>query len=351
MQSKVQNRKSKLVAGRHSGRLVRHYFFISALLIGGGLVTSGFVEVYFRYHENRYHLARLQQEIANGTAFKIEEFVQGIKLLMVASTRNRAIANKGLSQEYKFELKRLLSTVPAITEATAVDLKGVVHARTSRLPVSLFIEEHRPSVTVALQQAKESKSYFSQTYFLHGSEPYMTIAVPIQRFPGDIIGALLAEVNLRYVGDVVSGIKVGNAGVAYVVTRSGDLIAHKDVSLVLQHRNLAHLDPVKTAFDLISSQNRQEVMVSNNLTGEKVLSSYAFIRSLNWVVIVERPENEVYELLYASILRTSSLLIIGFGMALLASILLARRVIRPLHTLREGAEENKGLRTLLIRKP
>ena len=32
----------------------------------------------------------------------------------------------------------------------------------------------------------------------------MTIAVPIERFAGDVIGVLQAEVNLKYIGDVVS---------------------------------------------------------------------------------------------------------------------------------------------------
>ena len=44
------------------------------------------------------------------------------------------------------------------------------------------------------------------------------------------------------------------------------------------------------------------------------------------------------EPLYASMLRTSSLLLVGLGLALLASLYLARRVVRPLQVLREGVE-------------
>jgi hypothetical protein len=40
----------------------------------------------------------------------------------------------------------------------------------------------------------------------------MTVAVPIERFAGDVIGLLRAEVNLKYIWDVISGIKVGRAG-------------------------------------------------------------------------------------------------------------------------------------------
>jgi len=302
------------------------------------MITSGLVEIYFRYHENHDHLVRLEQEIAKGAAFKIEEFIKGIRSMVESATKNPGIANKGLSGDYTFELKRLLSSVPAITEVLAFDLAGNLRADASRLPVSSFRDKVNISKREALRQAKRGQPYFSRVYFFRGSEPYITIAVPLKQFPGKIIGAILAEINLKYVGEVISSIKVGKAGYAYVVTRSGDLIAHPDMSLVLQHRNLHHLGQVKAAFGTGSGGVSQKAKVSYNLAREKVLSSYAAIPTLDWAVIVERPEKEAYELLYASVMRTSSLLLLGFGMALLASLLLARRVIRPLHALREGAE-------------
>ena len=61
-------------------------------------------------------------------------------------------------------------------------------------------------------------------------------------------------------------------------------------------------------------------------------------RGLDWAVFIERPVDEAYAPLYASILRTSSLLLIGLGVALLATLLVSRRVIRPLETLRQGVE-------------
>jgi hypothetical protein len=56
----------KLFRGRRRGRLVRHYFATSLVLIGGGLIVSGLVELYFSYHDTRDHIALLQQEMANG---------------------------------------------------------------------------------------------------------------------------------------------------------------------------------------------------------------------------------------------------------------------------------------------
>jgi hypothetical protein len=94
----------------------------------------------------------------------------------------------------------------------------------------------------------------------------MTIAVPIERFAGDVIGVLQAEVNLKYIGDVVSAIKIGQAGYAYLVTRSGDLIAHPDISLVLQRRNMSSLPQARAAF---SDRPQPGAIVGTNLQGRR----------------------------------------------------------------------------------
>jgi signal transduction histidine kinase len=308
------------------------------LLISGGLITSGFLEVYFRYRESREQLDLFNQEVAAGAAFKIERFVQEIETLMKAATKNRDIVVKGLSQEYRFELKRLFLLAPAITDAVAVDAAGVVRVRASRLRTVLSKVDGDLATSPAFLQGKQGRSYFGPVYSVRGSEPYMTVAVPIEPFVGNVIGVLVAQVNLKYIGDVVSNIKVGKAGYAYAVTRSGNLIAHPDMSLVLQARNVALVQHVREAFQSSSNALHPRAAVIHNFQGQKVLTSYALIPALNWAVFVELPAKEAYEQIYGSIFRTSALLLIGLGMALLASLFVARRVVRPLGILRQGVE-------------
>jgi hypothetical protein len=129
-------------------------------------------------------------------------------------------------------------------------------------------------------------------YFVRGSEPYMTIAVPIERFAGDVIGVLQAEVNLKYIGDVVSNLKIGQAGYSYVISRSGELIAHPDISLVLQRRNVAKLESTKAAFTPAADRPKRQALVTPNVQGKKVLTASAQVSGLDWAVIVDRPVEE-----------------------------------------------------------
>jgi signal transduction histidine kinase len=325
-------------ASRRRERLVRDYFLVSVLFIGGGLITSGLVEIYFRYHESREQLALQQKEIASGAAFKIEHFVQEIHNVLKGATKSRDIAPRGLTADFRFELEKLLLIAPAITEAVALNQEGLIQVQASRLRTVLPDAKKNLATLEAFKYARQGKSFFGRVYFVRGSEPYMTIAVPIERFAGDVIGVLQAEVNLKYIGDVVTNLSIGKAGYAYVISRSGELIAHPDISLVLQRRNIREVAAARAAFDSAPAAPGRIAIVAPNIQGKDVLSSFALIPGLEWAIIVDRPVEEAYEALYASMLRTSILFLIGLGMALIASFFLARRVVYPLRRLREGVE-------------
>jgi signal transduction histidine kinase len=327
----------QIFSGRRGGRLVRDYFFFSAILISGGLITSGLVEIYFRYYENREHVALMQGDVAERAALRIEQFIEKIEDHMKAAGMSNDIASRGLTPDYKNEFRKLLSVAPPITELVAFDSDGVKQAQASRVR-AVFPAEKDYSKSVSFLGAKQGRTFFGPVYFVRDSEPYMTVAVPIERFAGDIIGVLQAEVNLRFIRDVVSAIKVGKTGYAYVVTRSGELFAHPDITLVLQRLNVSQLEQVRNAFSHSAEAHMAKGLVAYNLRGERVFSSYAPIPGLDWAVFVELPMKEAYAPLYASMVRTSGLLFVGLGMALLAGFLVARRVVRPLKSLREGVE-------------
>ena len=98
--------------GRARGRLMREYFLISVLLVGGGLIASGAIEIYYSFQESQEHLADVQREVATGAAIKIERFVHEIHNTLKGATRSREIAPKGLTDEFRFELEKLLLIAP-----------------------------------------------------------------------------------------------------------------------------------------------------------------------------------------------------------------------------------------------
>jgi HAMP domain-containing protein len=113
---------------------------------------------------------------------------------------------------------------------------------------------------------------------------------------------------------------------------------HPDLTIVLQRRNVAKLldrRPSSRSADAPVDGNALEV---ENFAGEKVLCSFSVIPNVKWAVFVELPLQEAYEPMYAALLPTSGFIILSIGIALLTSLYLARRVIRPLEVLRAGVD-------------
>jgi len=328
--SRVIARQTGAQAG--GGRLVRRTFVIALVLVSGGLLASGAIELYLRYHESVESIRVLQREMAKGAAFKIHQFVQEIENTMRASTQTVDIVSNGLTDSFELELIKLLKITPAITSAVALDADGRERFKVSRVQMVQPEDLVDRATDEAFLGAREDASFFGPVYFLHESEPYARIAVPINRF-SEVIGALIAEVNLKHIWNVVSQIQAGETGYAYVVSEKGDLIAHPDISLVLKGQNLQDLAQVRAALAAVPVP----ADAHPNFAGQKVFAAYAAIPDLGWSVLVERPAAEVLAPLYISLFRTGALLLVGLAIALLASFLIGFRVVRPLQALRRSA--------------
>ena len=149
----------------------------------------------------------------------------------------------------------------------------------------------------------------------------MTVAVPIEYSTGDVIGVLQAETSLRDILDVVSAYKLGKAGYAYVVTRSGDLIAHPNISLVLQQTEYRDPRSRERSFPTQSEWSQAKGDCDRTTSRGKRFSA-PMLSSRFWTGLSSLNDRWkiAYEPLYASMLRTSSLLLIGFGCGALGKL-------------------------------
>ena len=318
------------------GRLFWKYVVLFVILVSGALVTSALVEIYFSYQESKTALVRIQREKAEAAAFKIEQYIKEIERQIGWTAQPVWGTVSGAVDQRRFDYLRLLRQVPAITEISLLDPSGKEQLRVSRLAMDVVGSQADFSQEPKFLEAKAGKTYFGPVYFRKESEPYMTLAMA-----GSVqdAGVTVAEVNLKFIWDVVSQIRVGKAGHAYVVDSRGQLIAHPDISLVLQKKDLSSLPQVQSARAAtpIPGQEKEEAANARDLQGRQVLTAFAAIVPLGWVVFVELPRGEAFAPLYFAILRTIILLFIGLGMSVLASLILARKMVKPIQALQTGA--------------
>jgi signal transduction histidine kinase len=97
-------------------------------------------------------------------------------------------------------------------------------------------------------------------------------------------------------------------------------------------RDLSGLAQVKSA-----RAGAPVAVVADGLGGGRVLAAHAAIAPLGGFIFIERPAAAAYAPLRAPIIRSAVIFVLGLGLSVLASVLLARRMVAPIRVLQEGA--------------
>jgi signal transduction histidine kinase len=316
-------------------RLFRKYVVPFVAVVSGALLTNGLVEIYFTYQESRAQLAQIQREKASAAALQIEQFVREIEHQMGWTTQAQVVAVPGALEQRQLDYVRLLRQVPAITEVAFLDGRGREQLRMSRLAMDVVAGGADVSGEPRFRETRGGRVWYGPVYFRKESEPYMTLAVPHGTSATAPVTA--AEVNLKFIWDVVSQIRVGRLGQAYVIDQQGHLIAHPDISLVLRKTDFSTQTHVRASRD-----GATDAMLSTDLAGHSTLVAHTVIAPLGWTVFVEQPLTEAFAPLRGAILRTGLLMLLGVFVAVIASLALARKIGRPIEALHAGAARIGG---------
>ena len=324
---------ARLPEAKTRNRLFTKYVALFVAVVAVALLSNGIFEVFFYYREHKVSLIRIQREQAEAAAAKISQFVKEIESQLGWTTQLPWSA--GSIEQRRFDALRLLRQVPAITELAQVDSTGKERLRVSRLAMDVVDSGLDLSKDPKFTAAVANKVYYGPVYFRRESEPYMTLALSGTRKDA---GVTIAEVNLKLIWDVVSQIKVGERGHAYVVGAQGRLIAHPDISLVLRNTDMSKLIQVQAAKAGGAGAVPDALEGTLNIQGQEVLTASAPIAPLGWTMFVELPVEEAYASLYQALQRLAIVLLAASIFAVLAGIFLARRMVGPIQALREGAE-------------
>jgi signal transduction histidine kinase/putative methionine-R-sulfoxide reductase with GAF domain len=312
------------------GRLFRKYLLLILTLVSGALLVSGGISLYFSYQEQKTALGDLQHEKAIAAASRIEQYIRQIEQQLAYAALPQLDASD--VELRRIEFLKLLRQVPEVTDIAQLDGDGREQVLVSRLGMDVMRSNRDRSDEPAFKLAKRGKPWIGPVYFRKETEPYMTIAV---RSGSDAGPVTIADVNLKFIWDVVSRIKIGEKGKAYVVDSNGFLVADPDIGLVLRKTSMSHLPHVNAALNRTPDEQAD---VSLDLAGTEVLTSNARIDSLNWTVFAEQPLAEATARLYTSVLQTTLLLLAGLVISALCAMALARGMVRPIRTLADGAQ-------------
>lgn len=311
-----------------------------AMSIAIVLITTS-LQGFSNYQNQQKVISYEQKLIAQGAADTVKNMVtdRTDKLQGVAYLSSLATSQP---EQQKATLDKLLHFDPAFRQVILFNASGEELARSSRVSRAESNQISEPVRADIFAQTARKKTFIGPVYIDEkSSEPMAIMAVPVTDIFGDYKGALVAEVNLKFMWDLVGNMKIGEGGSAYVVDGQGNLIAYGDISRVLKGENVLDLDDVHR---FVSDRDAAfDAGVTQGINGDAVIANYVSLGEPDWAVIVEMPVDEVYREFKEGLYRTIIILIASLILASVAGILLSRFITKPLIILRDATREiSKG---------
>jgi len=317
---------------RRLASLSAKYIAVFALLVAVPAIGTSAYLLYSSYRDNKRALTRLQQEKAKSVAVTIDQYFKDLTKRMT-TVGGRYLSFTALGAV----LQPLIDNHAA--DAFYVDSTGRKTLASAggglvRLKGNFL---HDGSV----EQARARGVYFGPVYAprLLSNPGARSMEVTVLESPGGVQDAREAEGNgvvgetldLGVIQDLVRHTRLGTTGYVYAVDARGVPIAHPNAA-AFTHRSLAF---PQVARALASSSTGSTV--GRNFRSERVLSTWATVDPLGWKVFVEQPESAAFAPIRGKIWRSALLLaaflVAGVGL----SVLLARRLVRPVKQMRTSA--------------
>jgi signal transduction histidine kinase len=320
--------------GQWLSSLSAKYIAVCALLVAVPVLCTSVYLLSSSYRDNKRALIRLQQEKAKSVAVTIERYFAD------RTTRMKAIDVQYLSFTARGSALQPLLEDHATT-AFYVDSTG--RKTLASAGGGLTVVKGNFSHDRSVKQAFAAGVYFGPVYAPRllsnpGARSMEVVVRESERVVGSPEGRPVAgtgvvgeTLDLSVIQDLVRQTRLGTSGYVYAIDARGVPIAHPN-SAAFTNRSLA-LPQVTRA--LASSQSGSTV--GRNFRGQKVLSTWATVGPVGWKVFVEQPESAAFAPVRGKIWRTALLLAAFLAVGVGLSVLLARRLVRPVKQIRTAA--------------
>ena len=323
------------------------------VLLAVVLVLFNGLNLYNFFQHNREIIIARQELMAKEPANTVKSFIQE-KFNLMAVTAGCENLLAAPEERQRAVLSSLLGLEPSFRQLVLLNSKGREVSRISRYSALVAGVLSEKNLQDAFSRAFTGEEYISQIFIDETSfEPMVIMAMPLTDILGSSLGVLVAEVNLKFMWDLIGALKIGDKGQAYVVDEIGNLVALRDVTRVLKGENLRHLEIVadfinkKTAF-------ASRTAIGSGVMGTEVIASLVPLGKPDWAVVAELPLSEAYRPVRVMMVSSFIFMFVSLVVAIIAGVILVKRITRPVadfgNALRELGKGNLRARVAVTAK-
>lgn len=281
---------------------------------------------FFVYSTERSSWESRLSEAALGAARTVDRFMRQVQdhLALIGQLESAYLRARPEA------LDGLLDQLPPVLEVIRVNGDGEIVAESYQdAPVMANLFTIPQSTWFA--ETRQGRTYVGQVQLSADKDPYLILALPT---PDG--GAVAARLRVDMLWQVMSEIRFGRTGQAYVINQRGEVVAHPDPEVVLARTTIAG-KPEQQA--ILQAPDNRWYGQYVNFAGAEVVGSTSAILGGEWVVLTEITQAEAYAItIRALMVLGGSVLLFGVAMGVLVSRLMQRAVFGPVEALRAGAE-------------
>lgn len=308
-----------------AGSLQRQLLLLFSLTLGGVLVSSvlGVGSLIERAERNAWR--DRQQEAAQRAAETISNFVQRqIRFLRLIGV----FGLDELSVEGSGELTQLIKDTPDVLEIVFLDALGHVVAHAPRENSHLANLFTIPQSNWFLQ-ARKGQVYIGDVQRSSTGGAYLVLAIPAGE--GNVLAVRL---KMQVIHDVVESLRFGQAGSSFIADRDGAIIAHSDPAVA---EDSTRLDDHPELFALLRANTASWAGAYRDLRDVPVVGTTIPVPDTRWMIISEAPQSEAFAASRkAWRILVGGALCVGVALALVISVFLNRKFLRPMNSLLAG---------------
>ncbi len=221
--------------GRRS--LFGKYVLTFVALVISILALSGATEMWFTYRDRKAELLRTQMEKADDAAQRVEQFIADIERQISWATRASAITLDQRRADYEL----ILQHTPAIAQISQLDADGKEVLLVSRVGIINGSGDDHSGVP-AFRRATPNAAWFGPVTFTDRG-PRMQISMA---HAGQDAGVTVADIELKFLSDILNGIQAAAGMYAYIANGSGRSDRPRRFRrCCIRNPNLSHLPQIE----------------------------------------------------------------------------------------------------------
>lgn len=182
---------------------------------------------------------------------------------------------------------------------------------------------------------RDTKEPYITDIMNDGSQMVFILEVPIL-IDGNFSGIVYGAVNADFLTDIVTNLRMGDAGFAYIIDGRGNMIGHQDSKYVIEGTNMieaAKADPSMADIAQVHEHmvNGETGFGAYKFFGDNKLIGYAPVGGeVNWSICIEASQHEFKSSLDSSILFTFIIIAAVVFVSFVITIKLARTISNPI---------------------